>query len=52
MAEFKHGRLEVWQDARNLVKRIYATSARFPKAERFGLGTVAGPVRSHHLVET
>ena len=37
MAEFKHRRLEVWQDARNLVKRIYATSARFPKAERFGL---------------
>lgn len=37
MAEFKHRRLEVWQDARNLVKRIYATSARFPKTERFGL---------------
>ena len=37
MAEFKHRRLEVWQDARNLVKRIYATSAQFPKAERFGL---------------
>ena len=37
MAEFKHRRLEVWQDARNLVKRIYATSAQFPKTERFGL---------------
>lgn len=37
MAEFKHRRLEVWQDARNLVKRIYATSVRFPKTERFGL---------------
>ena len=37
MAEFKHRRLEVWQDARALVKRVYSVSAMFPKTERFGL---------------
>ena len=31
MAEFKHRRLEVWQDARNLVKHIFAMSALFSK---------------------
>ena len=35
--EWKHRRLEVWQEARQLVRKIYAVSDRFPKAERFGL---------------
>ena len=29
--------LEVWQLAMTLVERIYATSAHFPREERFGL---------------
>ena len=37
MAEFKHRRLEVWQDARRLVKQVYTVSAKFPKSEKFGL---------------
>ena len=35
MAEFKHRKLEVWQDARALVKRVYSVSAMFPKAEQW-----------------
>ncbi|MBM3131117.1 MAG: four helix bundle protein [Chloroflexi bacterium] len=29
--------LEVWRDARELVKRVYHLTARFPKHETFGL---------------
>ncbi|CAG0970745.1 hypothetical protein ANRL3_01483 [Anaerolineae bacterium] len=29
--------LEVWQEARELVKRVYQLTARFPKQETFGL---------------
>ena len=37
MAEFKHRRLEVWQIARGMVKKIYEISSRFPSTEAFGL---------------
>jgi len=37
MAEFKHKKLDVWQDARRLVKRIYLLSKTFPSDERFSL---------------
>ena len=32
-----HEGLEVWREAMTLVEAIYACSARFPDAERFGL---------------
>lgn len=35
--EWKHRRLEVWQEARELVRRIYGVSNNFPKTEKFGL---------------
>ena len=34
---FKHKKLDVWQDARKLVKRIYGMTALFPKNEKYGL---------------
>ena len=37
MAEFKHKRLKIWQDARCLVKVIYGMTQRFPQSEQFGL---------------
>lgn len=36
-AQRPHERLEVWQDAMDLVVAVYAFSAGFPEAERFGL---------------
>ncbi|MCD7097890.1 four helix bundle protein [Stenotrophomonas sp. MMGLT7] len=32
-----HERLDAWQDSMDLVERVYALSATFPDAERFGL---------------
>ena len=37
MAEFKHKRLKVWQDARRLVKSVYGITQSFPQSEQFGL---------------
>jgi len=34
---FPHERLEVWQLARVLAKRVYELTSNFPKEERFGL---------------
>ena len=34
---FPHEKLEVWQVAKSLAKRVYEITARFPKDERFGL---------------
>jgi len=34
---FPFEKLEVWQDARKLVRMIYETTKRFPNEERFGL---------------
>ena len=31
--------LEVWRDARELVKQVYALTAKFPKHETFGLAS-------------
>jgi four helix bundle protein len=31
--------LEVWRDARELVKQVYALTAKFPKHEAFGLAS-------------
>jgi four helix bundle protein len=30
-------KLEVWQDARSFVKKVYAMSSSFPEKEKFGL---------------
>lgn len=35
--EFPFEKLEVWQDARRLVKAVYACAEAFPSGERFGL---------------
>ncbi|HEY1052806.1 MAG TPA: four helix bundle protein [Prosthecobacter sp.] len=35
--EFPFEKLEVWQDARRLVKAVYQCSEAFPSGERFGL---------------
>ena len=37
--EYKYSfeKLEVWNDARNLVKMIYLHTNNFPERERFGL---------------
>ena len=35
--KFPHERLEVWQLAKSLAKRLYEVTATFPKDERFGL---------------
>ena len=35
--KFPHERLEVWQLAKSLAKRLYEITATFPKDERFGL---------------
>ena len=37
--EYKYSfeKLEVWNDARNLVKMIYLQTNNFPERERFGL---------------
>jgi len=37
MYQFAFERLDVWQDARKLVKEIYIITNRFPNEERFGL---------------
>jgi four helix bundle protein len=37
--EFYFEKLNVWQEAMNLVERIYKLTARFPKEEQFGLIT-------------
>lgn len=39
--EYKYGfeKLEVWNDARNLVKMIYLQTDNFPEKERFGLSS-------------
>jgi four helix bundle protein len=36
---YKYGfeKLEVWQDARYLVKKIYKLTAKYPSSEKFGL---------------
>ncbi len=35
--EFPFEKLEVWQDARKLVREVYRCASFFPPAERFGL---------------
>ena len=35
--KFPYEKLEVWQDARQLVKKIYAITRRFPSDEKFGI---------------
>lgn len=35
--QFPFEKLEVWQDARRLVARVYECAGGFPKEERFGL---------------
>lgn len=35
--EFPFEKLEVWQDARELVREVYKCANSFPSAERFGL---------------
>lgn len=37
MAEFKHRKLKIWQDARRLVKVVYDMTRHFPQDEQFGL---------------
>ena len=37
MKSYSFEKLEVWQEARKLVKMIYADTAAFPKEELFGL---------------
>ena len=39
--EYKYSfeKLEVWNDARNLVKMIYLQTNKFPERERFGLSS-------------
>jgi len=37
MYTFYFEKLEVWQNARNLVKDIYLVSRKFPDEERFGI---------------
>ena len=34
---FPYEKLEVWQDARQLVKKIYAMTRQFPSEEKFGI---------------
>lgn len=34
---FPHEKLEVWQLAKSLAKRVYEITANFPREERFGL---------------
>ncbi len=34
---FSFEKLEVWQDARRIVQKVYGTTRKFPKAELFGL---------------
>src|SRR3990167_11434012 len=35
--KFKFEKLEIWQDARKFVNKIYSLTKRFPNEERFGL---------------
>jgi four helix bundle protein len=35
--QFPYEKLDVWQDARTLVKNIYAITKSFPSEEKFGL---------------
>jgi len=35
----KHEKLEVWQDAMDLVEHIYKSTAGFPNEEKFGLSS-------------
>ncbi len=35
--QFPYEKLEVWQDARQLVKEVYKTTKQFPVEEKFGL---------------
>jgi len=35
--KFKFEKLEIWQDARKFVNKIYSLTKRFPSEERFGL---------------
>lgn len=37
--EFPFEKLEVWQDARQLVRSVYECAGAFPSAERFGLAS-------------
>ncbi|UOU98585.1 four helix bundle protein [Chryseobacterium daecheongense] len=37
MYQFYFEKLEVWQNARNLVKEIYLVSQQFPENEKFGI---------------
>lgn len=37
--EFPFEKLEVWQDARKLVRSVYECAGAFPSAERFGLAS-------------
>ncbi|WP_224491555.1 four helix bundle protein [Robertkochia flava] len=37
MYQFYFEKLEVWQNARGLVKSVYSVSRFFPKAEQFGI---------------
>lgn len=36
-SRFPHEKLAVWQDARRLVKAVYAITRTYPKSEAFGL---------------
>ena len=36
-SRFPHEKLAVWQDARRLVRTVYAITRTFPKSEAFGL---------------
>lgn len=37
--EFPFEKLEVWQDARKMVRSVYECAGAFPSAERFGLAS-------------
>ncbi|WP_080778196.1 four helix bundle protein [Chryseobacterium phocaeense] len=39
MYKFYFEKLDVWNNARNLVKDIYKTSHNFPESEKFGITT-------------
>ncbi len=37
MSYFNFEKLQIWNEARELTRRVYAVTTRFPKEEQFGL---------------